>query len=322
MGKRRCQKKRGGGKSLTTSLQSLINKTNSHDSASFSSTSGPVTGCTGCVNGNSNISPGCNLSTQAAATQSAKNGIATLLAGIRGQVGGNGTNVTVTTMKDLKNAEKNNIGFGRVPTSSASNCGQKSSASLGARKNPTLALSNGQSGGGFAPTKCVNGCNNLGNTGYGYATENGQYNSLLMGSGYPIMSPYNVAQCTKSGGGRRRKTRCKGGRKRSRKGGRKSRKGGRKSQCKSRKGGRKSQCKSRKGGRRRKRLTQRGGYHQFGSNNPSTPGFASPKVSARPWATGPLSKSRQINCGDNYNHYTGKYKLSPILDAATSSKKK
>ena len=72
MGKRRCQKKRGGGKSLTTSLQSLINKTNSHDSASFSSTSGPVTGCTGCVNGNSNIGPGCNLPTQAAATHSAK----------------------------------------------------------------------------------------------------------------------------------------------------------------------------------------------------------------------------------------------------------
>ena len=59
----------------------------------------------------------------------------------------------------------------------------------------------------------------------------------------------------------------------------------------------------RKGGTRKK---MKGGYAQFASNDPMTPGFSSPKPGPLPWATGPLSKSRQINCQDNYNHYTGK----------------
>ena len=67
-----------------------------------------------------------------------------------------------------------------------------------------------------------------------------------------------------------------------------------------------------KGGRKK----MRGGYHQYGSNNPMTPGYASPKAGPLPWDTGPLSKARQINCQDNYNHYTGKSSPSPVLDQA------
>ena len=71
--------------------------------------------------------------------------------------------------------------------------------------------------------------------------------------------------------------------------------------------------KKKRGGTRKK---MRGGYEQFASNDPMTPGFSSPKPGPLPWATGPLSKSRQINCQDNYNHYTGKSSASPVLDQA------
>ena len=64
------------------------------------------------------------------------------------------------------------------------------------------------------------------------------------------------------------------------------------------------------------RKKMKGGYHQYGSNNPMTPGYASPKPGPLPWATGPLSKARQINCQDNYNHFTGKSSPSPVLDQA------
>ena len=36
------------------------------------------------------------------------------------------------------------------------------------------------------------------------------------------------------------------------------------------------------------------------------PSYKCPNPGPLPWATGPLSKKRQINCQDNYNHYTGK----------------
>ena len=71
--------------------------------------------------------------------------------------------------------------------------------------------------------------------------------------------------------------------------------------------------KKNRGGTRKK---MKGRYAQFASNDPMTPGFSSPKPGPLPWATGPLSKSRQINCQDNYNHYTGKSSASPVLDQA------
>ena len=81
------------------------------------------------------------------------------------------------------------------------------------------------------------------------------------------------------------------------------------------KGGRRKRRKSRRGKRRTKRggscskfkrLTrkQRGGkYQQFGSNIPNTPSYSTPLASSLPWATGPGSFARQINCTDNYNHF-------------------
>ena len=78
---------------------------------------------------------------------------------------------------------------------------------------------------------------------------------------------------------------------------------------------RKRRRKSRGGKRRTKRggacskfkklsRRQRGGmYKQFGSNVAVTPSYTSPFPSALPWATGPLSHARQINCQDNYNHF-------------------
>ena len=74
--------------------------------------------------------------------------------------------------------------------------------------------------------------------------------------------------------------------------------------------------KQRRGRRGGKRKTMKGGYAQYGSNKPMTPGYASPKPGPLPWATGPLSKARQINCQDNYNHFTGKSSPSPVLDQA------
>ena len=45
-------------------------------------------------------------------------------------------------------------------------------------------------------------------------------------------------------------------------------------------------------------------YLQYGSNIPDTPGYAAPNTGGdMPWATGPVSHVRQINCRDNYNHY-------------------
>ena len=54
---------------------------------------------------------------------------------------------------------------------------------------------------------------------------------------------------------------------------------------------------------RRKRKQGGGSYSQYGSNIPITPSYSSPNPSSMPWATGPGSISRQMNCRDNYNHY-------------------
>ena len=68
------------------------------------------------------------------------------------------------------------------------------------------------------------------------------------------------------------------------------------------------------GGRR----VQRGGYSQWQSNVPDTPSYAQPNPGPLPWATGPGSYTRQINCQDNYNHFTGKGGPSPVLDKGVS----
>jgi len=59
----------------------------------------------------------------------------------------------------------------------------------------------------------------------------------------------------------------------------------------------------RKNRTQRRKRKQGGGYSQYGSNIPITPSYSSPNPSSMPWATGPGSISRQMNCRDNYNHY-------------------
>ena len=318
------RKKRGGSKK-----NPLANPGNVHNPKNFGSDQGLVSGCAGCVGGHINIGSGCTLTSQAAAQESATRGISRLMNGIRGQVGGiqTGGNAANTTFKDLQNAANGGLGFGRVPVTSITNCGVTSSTSMGAGQRAHT-----QKGGGVSQTaSCVAGYNNLGTPGYGLNVKGtSDLNATLMGSGYPAVSPYNTNKC----GGRRTRKRRKH-KKRRRRTKRKRKKKRRRTRRKrggdvstlqkmtqkwqqyigfppQLRGG--SYKKRRKRGGKRK--TMKGGYAQFASNDPMTPGFSSPKPGPLPWDTGPLSKSRQINCQDNYDHYTGKSSPSPVLDQA------
>ena len=149
-----------------------------------------------------------------------------------------------------------------------------------------------QSGGGHNYDADVEGFS------YGYTKEGAAVAGQLRGSYAPISVNKKTNMC---GGKKRRKRRTK--RKRRRKN--KTRKSRRKKRTKRR---RKYKRKTKKGGRkrRRKRLSrkQRGGkYQQFGSNIPNTPSYSSSFPTSLPWATGPGSFTRQINCRDNYNHF-------------------
>ncbi len=197
------RKKRGGRKN--TSL--LANASNAHNAKNFSSNQGMVAGCAGCVDGNVAIGSGCNLQSQAAAQISANRGISRLMNGITGNVGkisqaGGASNTAVTTFKDLKNAAENGMGYGSVPVTGVNNCGVQSSTSLGAGQ-----IARVQGGGGVNETaSCVNGVNNLGTPGYGLNIKGtSDLNATVMGSGYPIVSPYNTNKC----GGRRTRKRRK-----------------------------------------------------------------------------------------------------------------
>ncbi len=133
---------------------------------------------------------------------------------------------------------------------------------------------------------------------YGYTKAGAADASVLKGSYAPISINKKTNMC---GGKKRRKRRTK--RKHRRKN--KTRKSRRKKRTKRR---RKYKRKTKKGGRkrRRKRLSrkQRGGkYQQFGSNIPNTPSYSSSFPTSLPWATGPGSFTRQINCRGNYNHF-------------------
>ena len=222
----------------------------------------------------------------------------------------------------MKQAAGDGHGFGRSPVQKTNTCAIANPQAMGAGSVPNLKLA--QTGGG--QTECVDGCNQFGPAGYGF--KNGDNNALFRGSGYPEVSSYNSAKrCTK-GGRKLRRKKHKTRRKRKKRKTRRKKKRGRKK----RGGGIPRTMKLRqfankwgalgtapfKGGKRKsrggKRKTMRGGYHQFGSNSPSTPGLRLPKPGNLPWATGPLSKTRQINSIDNYNHYSGKGSLSPILD--------
>jgi len=319
------RKKRGG--------NMLANLTNSHNPANFSSNQGLVSGCAGCVGGDLQIGSLCNLPSQAAAQQSATRGISRLMNGITGRVGqiqNGGGNVAATTNADLQAAAAGGMGYGRVPVTSVQNCGVQSSTSMGAGQKGVA-----QKGGGDNSQTCVSYYNNLGAPGYGLnIPPTNKLNNVVQGSGYPIVSPYNSNKC---GGRKTRKRRRKRHKKRHTK--RKHKK--RRRHTRKRRGGSgltkkqqfmqwyqynigfapqmhggKSFKQRRKGRRGGKRKTMKGGYAQYGSNKPMTPGYASPKPGPLPWATGPLSKARQINCQDNYNHFTRKSSPSPVLDQA------
>ena len=190
------RKKRGG---------ALANAGNVHDSASFSSNQGLVSGCAGCVGGNVQVGSLCNLPSQAAAQQSATRGISRLMNGINGRVGkiqNGGGNVAVTTNADLQAAAAGGMGYGRVPVTSVQNCGVQSSTSMGAGQKGVA-----QKGGGDNSQTCVSYYNNLGAPGYGLnVPPTNKLNSLVQGSGYPIVSAYNSSKC---GGRKSRKRRRK-----------------------------------------------------------------------------------------------------------------
>jgi hypothetical protein len=337
-------KRKGGRKKKGGKASPLANPGNTNNPLHFGSDETLVTGCAGCVDGNVQVGSQCNLDSQAAAQTSANRGINRLMAGIVGQVGkisnkpyinpmhgGGGGNTGETTFRDLKQAASGGMGYGRVPITSVQECGVQSSTSMGAGKKGVV-----QTGGGDNTLNCVSGCNNLGTPGYGLNVPPANaLNTLLKGSGYPAVVPYNTNKCV-GGGKRKRKTKRKRRKHKKRKTKRKHKK--RRRHTRKRRGGEgltlkqklmqftqehlgslafppqmSGGKKTRKGGKRRKK---RGGYHQYGSNNPMTPGYASPKPGPLPWATGPLSKARQINCQDNYNHFTGKSSPSPVLDQA------
>ena len=298
-----------------------MNRGNIHDAANFGSTKGMVSGCAGCVGGEVQIGSGCSLSSPGAAQESATRGIGRLMNGIVGRVGGIQTGGgSEITFAGLKNAADSGLGFGRAPVTSVSNCGVTSSTSGGAGQKGT------QKGGG-ATSSCVAGCNNLGPSGYGLNVPGtSQLNALLAGSGYSAVAPFNSTKC----GGRKTRKRRKHKKRRTK------RKRKKKRRTRRKRGGDVSKFQKiqqflqeyvgfpprlRGGNKKRKRSTRKkkkGGYAQFASNDPNSPGFSSPKPGTLPWATGPLSKSRQINCQDNYDHYTGKSSPSGVYDQAVA----
>ena len=139
---------------------------------------------------------------------------------------------------------------------------------------------------------------------YGYTKEGAGIAGQLRGSYAPISVNKKTNMC----GGKKKRRKSKKKRKRRRKN--KTRKSRRKRRTK-----RRRKRKSRGGKRRTKRggscsrfkrlsRKQRGGkYQQYGSNIANTPSYSTPLPSSLPWATGPGSFARQINCTDNYNHY-------------------
>ena len=186
--------KRKGGRKKRGGNGALANAANVHDAARFSSKQGLVSGCAGCVGGNVQIGSLCNLSSQSAAHQSSIRGISRLMNGITGRVGkiqNGGGNVAVTTNADLQAAAQSGMGYGRMPVTSVQNCGVQSSTSMGAGQKGVA-----QKGGGDNSQTCVSYYNNLGTPGYGLnVPPTNALNSIVQGSGYPIVSPYNTNKC-------------------------------------------------------------------------------------------------------------------------------
>ena len=146
---------------------------------------------------------------------------------------------------------------------------------------------------------------------YGYSKADAAIAGQLKGSYAPISLNPAQTQCgagksrkkrkrrrkNKSRKTRRRRTRNKRRRKRRRR--RKTRGGTKKTR-----GGAKKKCCGRFRKTRRYKRQKGGSYRQYGSGVAVTPSYSSPNTGGNlPWATGPVSHVRQINCRDNYNHF-------------------
>jgi len=195
---------------------------------------------------------------------------------------------------------KGTPGFGVMPIKSYSNCGTD--------KQPSIAHSTGpvgkqhahspppQRGGGKA---CCAG----GTPYYGFTGANAAALGKAGVNNYPPITTECHAMC---GGSRRRRRRRHRRKKRKSRRSRKKRRSRRRTRHR----------------RRTRRRAQRGGYAQWGSDVPSTPGYATPNGGN--WQTAnPPTYARNDACGtgncvDNYNHYTGKGSPAPVLDADVS----
>ena len=220
-----------------------------------------------------------------------------------------------------QNAASSGMGRGVMPIAKYSNCGASRSSGMGAG-----VQHGGHIGVQLAPANVENSSvlvsnppavNNSMRPGYGYTS--GQDNQLFAGSGYPKSSSYNSNSCAQSGGRKRKSQKRKSHKRKSLK--RKSHK--RKShkhkslkhkshKHKSHK--RKSHKRNKKHRKKRTKSRskhntlhkQKGGYSQYQSNVPLSPSYQQPNPGPMPWATGPGSFTRQVNCPNNYNHFAKK----------------
>lgn len=71
---------------------------------------------------------------------------------------------------------------------------------------------------------------------------------------------------------------------------------------------------TRKNGKSRKHKTMKGGYHQYGSNTVQASGYSPVLGSSSAEASPHHIEPHSGNAVDNYNHFTGKGAISPILD--------
>ena len=197
-------------------------------------------------------------------------------------------------------------------------CDGQSGGGYGATSDSLAASANSNLGKGHASPVTYNHCDKQSGGGhdydadfgnplsYGYTQKGAAIAGQLRGSYAPINVNPPQTQC---GAGKRRKKSRKKRKRRRKKKTRKSRK--RKRTKRRRKYRRKS--KGKRGGcgkcnrfKRRKTRTRKlrgGAYAQYGSNIADTPSYSTSNASSLPWATGPGSFKRQINCQDNYNHY-------------------
>jgi hypothetical protein len=191
-------------------------------------------------------------------------------------------------------------GFGPMPIKTVNDCGTvKPDGLLGKQQyihSPPPQRGGSRKKGGWRQRGGAGPCNGCGGT---PRFSLGKGPITLKGGGAVTNYPEAVPGCNPQ---------CGGTRKRRRK---------RRRLTKRRKKRRKSRRKRRRRRRRRSRR-MRGGYAAFGSDIPSSPGYATPNggnwLDANPPTYARNDACGTGNCVDNYNHFTGKGAASPITD--------